>query len=244
MTADRLDLLALGAHPDDVELSCGGWLALTAQRGQRVLILDLTRGELATNGTVAVRAAEAAAAAAVLGVGRANLALPDGGLDARDAGQLAALVAAIRAQRPRLLLAPWIEARHPDHAAAGQLAQRAAFFAGVAKHRPDLGPAHRPERVVFYPERREVRPSFVVDVTATHAIKAQAVACHVSQFGAGAATLINQPLGVEAFSVRDRYWGATIGVAHGEPYLIEGPLPLADPIAHFAAHPAPPVLIT
>lgn len=228
-----LDLLALSPHPDDVELSCGGWLALTAQRGQRAAILDLTRGEAATNGTPAERAAEAAAAAAALGVPRLPpLDLPDGGLRAGDPHQLAALVRAIRAYRPRLLLAPWVQDRHPDHSAAGALAEQAAFLAGVRNHAPELGAPHRPARVVFYPQRHEVIPSFVVDVTAVYAAKQAAIAAHASQFGGGGEpTLINAPLGLQAWAVRDRYWGASVGVAHGEPYLIRAPMPLADPLA-------------
>lgn len=240
-----VDLLAFGAHPDDVELSCGGLVALAASRGQRVVIIDLTRGELATNGTVAIRTEEAEAAAAALGIEtRENLELPDGELRADDADQLAAVVEALRHHRPRVVLSPWVEARHPDHAAAGQLVERAAFLAGVARFRPDLGPPGRPDRVVFYPARREVRPSFVVDITAVADLKARAIGCHKSQFGGdGAPTLINAPLGVEAFAVRDRYWGATIGVRHGEPYLIRGPVPLPDPVSALSEDQSPPVLL-
>ena len=113
------DLLAFGAHPDDVELSCGGWLALAASRGQRVVIVDLTRGELATNGSPTIRAAEAEAAAEVLGVAvRENLELPDGELRADDPDQIAAVVEAMRHHRPTLALGPWVEARHPDQGAS------------------------------------------------------------------------------------------------------------------------------
>ncbi len=242
-----IDLLAFGAHPDDVELSCGGLVALCARRGQAAIV-DLTRGELATNGTPAIRADEAEAAAEALGVKvRENLELPDGGLTAEDPDQVAAVVEALRHHRPALALAPWIEARHPDHAATGRLVERAAFLAGVRNFRPDLGPPHRPRRVVFYPQRVELRPSFVVDVTPVHRLKAAAIACHQSQFGQSdgdTPTLINAPLGLEAFEVRDRYWGATIGVLHGEPYRIRGPVPVADPVATLVDEGADPVLFS
>jgi N-acetylglucosamine malate deacetylase 1 len=238
-----LDLLAIGAHPDDVELSCGGWLAAAAERGQRVGVVDLTRGELATNGTPEVRAREAAAAAEVLGLSvRDGLALPDGGLRADDAEQLAAVVGAIRRHRPALVVAPLPEDRHPDHVATGLLVQRAAFFSGLRNYRPDLGGAWRPGRLLTYPQRQETQPDLVVDVSAVYARKLAAVQCHASQL-AGAATPLTQPLGLEAFTVRDRYWGATIGVRYGEPYRLGAPVPVADPVAHFAAHPAPPVLV-
>lgn len=245
MTAtEPLHLLALGPHPDDVELSCGGWLARAATEGHRVGIVDLTQGELATNGTVEVRAAEAAEAARLLGVAqRVNLGLGDGALRADDDDQLAAIVGVIRATRPGLLLAPHREARHPDHRAAGSLATAAHFWAGVRRFRPDLGDAFRPARLLHYPQRHELRPDFVVDVSDVYDTKRAAVAAHASQFGDGDPTLINQPLGVQAFEVRDRYWGATIGVAHGEPYLLGAPVPLSDPIAHFLDHPSSPVLV-
>lgn len=239
-----IDLLAMGPHPDDVELSCGGWIAAATGRGQAVAIVDLTRGELATNGTIEARTREAEAAAKALGVRlRENLALPDGGLSAENTTQRDAIVSVIRRHRPTLLLAPWIEARHPDHAAAGRLAQVAYFFAGLRKHRPDLGEPWRPTRLIHYPQRHEIRPDFVVDISAHVAIKHAAIACHLSQFGAGEPTMINRPLGLRALATRDAYWGASIGVEAGEPYLLGAPLPVADPVAHFEAHPAVPVLV-
>lgn len=240
----RLDLLAIGPHPDDVEISCGGWLALAADRGQTVGIVDLTRGERATNGTVEVRAAEAAAAATVLGVAlRENAGLPDGELRADDEGQVAVVVEALRRLRPDLLLAPWFEDSHPDHGAAYGLARRAAFLAGLVNFRPDLGAPHRPRRLLHYPQRHEARPDLVVDVTAAADRKRAAIACHVSQVGPGVATPLNHGVSAEAWAVRDRYWGASIGVAHGEPYVLGAPVPVADPVAHFAAHPHTPALV-
>lgn len=238
-----LDILAFGAHPDDVEICCGGWLALAADRGQRTGIVDLTRGELGTNGTVEIRAREAAAAAEILGVAvRENLSLPDGGLLATDPDQLAGLVGALRRHRPALALAPWTDARHPDHTATAELAQRAAFFAGLRKYRPDLGDPWRPARLLMYPERHDGRADLVVDVSAVYGRKQASIAAHASQLG-GAATILTASLGIDAFAVRDRYWGATIGVSHGEPYILGGPVPVSDPLAHFAAHPAVPVLV-
>jgi len=239
-----IDLLAIGAHPDDVELSCGGWLALAGQRGQSAVVVDLSRGELATNGTVEVRAREAATAAEILGLSdRRNLGLPDGGIRVHDDVQVDALVAEIRALRPGLLLAPHTEARHPDHAEAGALCRRAVFLAGLRQHRPDLGGPWRPRRTLHYPQRHEVRPDLVVDISSVVEVKARAVAAHESQFGTGDPTLINRPLGLSAWDARDRYWGASIGVGHGEPYLLGAPVPVSDPIAHFTAHDDVPVLV-
>lgn len=252
---EAVTLLAFGAHPDDLELSCGGLLALSAQRGHRVLLVDLSRGECATNGTPEGRAKEATAAAAALGAAsRENLGLPDGGLRPGEPEQLAALVACIRRHRPTLVLGPWADDRHPDHQATGSLVEQAVFLAGLSKHRPELGAGHRVARLLFYGGRHGMPPSFVTDVTAVYALKQAAIACHQSQFGAalgaqaGAATrdpstptLINAPLGLAAFEVRDRYWGASVGVAFGEPYRVRGEVLLHDPLAHLAACP-PPVL--
>lgn len=240
-----LDLLVLAPHPDDAELCCGGLLALAAQRGQRAGIADLTRGELASNGTPAIREREAAAAAEILGLStRINLGLPDGGLRADDPEQLDALVGALRTHKPALVLAPWTEARHPDHAATGRLARTATFLAGLVNHRPDLGAPFRPTRLLHYPMRVEVSPDLVVDTSATWETKRRAIACHASQLGGKAATLISDPVaGGEAFAVRDRYWGASIGVAHGEPYVLGSPVPVSDPVAHFAAHAQTPALV-
>lgn len=239
-----LDVLVVAPHPDDAELSCGGWLALCGDRGQRAGVLDLSAGERATNGTVEVRAREAAAAAEVLGLARrSNLGLPDGGLNPWDDGQAHAVVRAIRSLRPALIVRPHTEDRHPDHGAAGQLVHRAVFLAGLARFEPALGDPWRPTRVLVYPQRQEVRPDLVVDISAVVERKARAIACHASQVGPGVSTLLNGSLGLEAWAVRDRYWGASIGVAHGEPYLLGGPVPVGDPVAHLASHPSPPVLV-
>jgi bacillithiol biosynthesis deacetylase BshB1 len=233
-----VDLLVFAPHPDDAELSCGGWLALTRTRGQHAVVVDLTRGELGTNGSVVIREQEAAAASEVLGLSaRENTGLPDGGLTAEDPEQVAALVAVIRKYRPGLAVAPWIEERHPDHAAAGRLAQKAWFFAGLVRYRPELGAPFRPSRLLHYLQRTEVLPDFVVDVSSVWERKRASVACHASQFPPATSA------GTGQFEVRDRYWGASIGVAFGEPYRLGAPVPIADPVAHFAAHPAAPALI-
>lgn len=234
-----VDLLVFGAHPDDIELSCGGLCALASSRGQTVHLVDLTRGELATNGTPALRAQEAAAAAEILGAERHNLGLPDGGLHPHDEGQLRAVVAILRQLRPKIALGPFSDARHPDHATTSALVTAACFFAGVRNQWPHLGAPHRPAHLWHYGQRHDPRPDFVVDITAVADVKRAAIDCHASQFRASGArqTLINGPLGVGAFLARDRYWGASIGVEHGEPYVYHGPIPVPDPVTHFASAP-------
>ena len=252
MTEPGLDLLAFSPHPDDVEMCCGGLLIASAERGHRVGVVDLTRGELSTNGTVAQRAEEAAAAAEVLGLcHRENLGLPDGGLApwSEDPAQLTRVVEAIRRLRPEVVLLPWHEARHPDHRATHHLVTRAAFFAYVQRF--ETTPAHprfRPRRLLHYQMRHRFRPSFVVDTSAVAARKLEAIRCYQSQFGAPGSsegssvpTILNTPRALEAIELRDRYYGAMLGVSHGEPYGCEQTLAVADPVAFFReAPPGPP----
>ena len=237
MTAN-LDVLAVGPHPDDVELFCGGTIARLVQLGHRVGIVDLTEGELASNGTVDERRAEASAAAEVLGVAvRENLGLPDGGLlPGTDDTQVAPVVDAIRRLSPELMLIPWVEARHPDHAAAGHLLRRAAFLAGLRKYRPAVPAASRP-RVLYYQMRFRFTPSFVVDISPALETKTRAILCHRSQVQPSgtdaAATVVGSARALEAVDARDRYYGSFIGVGHAEPFRTEATLGLVDPLTHF-----------
>jgi bacillithiol biosynthesis deacetylase BshB1 len=243
-----VDLLAIGPHPDDVELFCGGTVGVLARR-YRVVILDLTRGERASNGTPELRAEEALAAAEVLGVARRdNLGLPDGGIHAHDAAQVAALVAYLRRWRPRVVMAPLGVERHPDHAEAGGLVERAVFFAGVAGAG---GARHRVDEVMYYPMRVEAEASFAVDVSAVIDLKRRAVACHASQVGAlgvgpesvgpagRVATMVSDPRSAAALEARERMWGARIGVDFAEPFVVHRTLAVDDPVAFLAGRPRP-----
>jgi N-acetylglucosamine malate deacetylase 1 len=225
------DVLALGAHPDDVELGCGATLALLASRHQ-VGVLDLTAGELATRGTPERRAREAADAAGALGVAwRACLALPDGALRGDDEAQTAAVVAALRAAVPRAVLVPHPDDPHPDHAAAATLARRAAFLAGVARWHGETGAPHRPLLLLAYPGPRQVlRPDLVVDVTATYGAKRAALAAYGSQFssGEGVATHLSTAYYLAAVEGRDRAAGNTVGCELGEGFTALGPLPAGE----------------
>lgn len=238
-----IDALAFGAHPDDVELFCGGVMARLAELGYRTGIVDLTRGELATHGTPEVRDAEARAAAEVLGAAlRENLGLPDGGLDGSPASpQLPVVVAALRRLRPEIVLAPWIEERHPDHVEAGRLVARAAFFAGLARFETqDATGRFVPRRVLHYEMRYRMTPSFVMDTSTVQERKRAAIDCHASQLRRGSgptATLIGSPLAIDAIEARDRYRGSQIGVRYGEALRGAGVVGLADPVAFFRAHP-------
>lgn len=214
-----VELLAIGPHPDDVELGAGGILACAAAAGRPVAILDLTRGERASRGTPEERAREAAEAAAHLGVScRENLGLPDAGLDPWDADQVAAVVAALRRLRPRVVLGPAVPDRHPDHEAAAMLLERACFLSGVGGYAPELGPPWRPHALYGYFVHARTLPDVVVDVSAVYERKRRALRAYASQFvpGSGPDTYISRPEFLPGIEARDAYFGSLVGVPFAE----------------------------
>lgn len=230
----RCEVLAIGAHPDDVELGCGGLLARLAASGKTVGVVDLTAGELGTRGDVEARRAEAAAAALALGVSwRECLALPDGGLRAADPDQMAAVVGVLRAAGPRAVLLPDGGDPHPDHQAAAALVARACTWSGVRSWRPASGPPHKPRLLLAYPGPRQVLvPAVAVEVTAWYGAKRSACAAHRSQFDpvAGPPTHLASGHFLAAIEGRDRAVGNTIGVELAEGFSALGAL-AADELA-------------
>ncbi|ADR36977.1 LmbE family protein [Oceanithermus profundus DSM 14977] len=211
-----LDLLVVAPHPDDAELGAGGTLAKAARAGRAVGVIDLTQGELGSKGDPETRAREAEAAARVLGLAwRANLGLPDGGVaDAPEPAR--ALAALLRRTRPRVVLAPHPEDRHPDHVAAAALARRAVHLAGLA--RADVeGRPHKPERFLHYPGNAPVRPDLLVDVSDVIEVWEAAVRAFASQFEGEDVSETVGPAGLEARRALRRYWGNLAGVAYAEP---------------------------
>ena len=224
-----VDALFVGAHPDDVELTSGGLAALLASHGHAVAVVDLTRGERASRGTVEDRAAEAAAAARELGVTRENLGLPDTALSRHDAAQLRAMVECVRRLRPRLLVAPHRDDAHPDHIEASHLVARAAYLAGLARYAA-AGERHRPDTVLFALYRSDVPATLVVDVSTVWERRMAALRAHASQLdpARGPETYLTRPGFLAEVEARARVWGAQIGVTHGEGYRTRGPLALRD----------------
>jgi bacillithiol biosynthesis deacetylase BshB1 len=160
----ELDVLAFGAHRDDIELTCAGTMIKLVDQGYSTGIIDITAGEMGTRGSAEERAAEAETAAKILRVQcRDNLGIPDANIELSRENKLK-VVKAIRKYKPRIVLLPYWEDRHPDHAHAGQLVFEAAFIAGLSKL--DTGqPKHRPEKLIYYMCHYEFKPSFIVDVT-------------------------------------------------------------------------------
>jgi len=223
MPSEPVAILAIAAHRDDVELTCGGTLIGAARRGQRTAIIDLTQGEMGTRGSAALRAEEASRAAEVLGcVARETLGLPDAGIENTPATR-EKLALAIRRYRPRVVIAPSLEGRHPDHRIAAQLVRDACFVAGLQKIAPDV-PKHRPLKILHCLSYRQdfVRPTFVVDISADFERKMEAVRCYSSQFDeaiqAGEVYPNGEPL-YDVITHYAAYYGTLIRTRYGEPFF-------------------------
>jgi bacillithiol biosynthesis deacetylase BshB1 len=219
---DTVDLLVFGPHPDDLEIGAGGSIAKHVALGHVVGLCDLTRGELGTNGTPEERLAEAEAARDLLGARwRENLGLPDGAIGTDDA-QVRGIVALIRRAKPKTIVAPYEDDRHPDHRDASRLLTRAVFLSGLPRYAAPGG-KWRPDWLLYYFINDSIRPSFVVDVSAQYETKRRALACHRTQFqpsAAGAtATRLTSPRFQQLIESRDAQFGALIGVEFAEGFV-------------------------
>jgi len=241
-----IDFLAFGAHPDDIELSCAGTLIKLAQQGYRTAAITLTRGEAGTRGTPEIRQKEFATAAEIMQVSvYRQLDMPDGAIEETYENKLK-LVRVIRELRPRVVATVHWESRHPDHTHTSNLVREAAMIAGLknlasaVKDRDDWGEPWRPFRVLYFLERYEVPPSFIVDVSAAFEQKMRAVRAHESQFHGpnmqkyGAQqTVISRPEFLEVIGVKNRRWGAMIGAQYGEAFVVRESVRIDDPVAAF-----------
>lgn len=235
----KLDVLAIGAHPDDVELGCGGTVALLAAQGRKVGIVHLTRGEMGTRGTAEQREDEARAAADALGA--ATVEFLDCGDGALRHGRVEEnqLIALLRELRPEVVLAPTPSDRHPDHGRAHRLVEDAVFYSGLAKRAPNRGEPFRPGAVFSYMQHDPLEPRFVVDVSSVWQKKLDSLACYRSQLhqkdddGSGegeAVTKVSTPEFSAAMEGRARHFGLIIGAAYGEPFWSRLPLSVRDPM--------------
>ncbi len=228
------DVLAFGAHPDDIELGCGGTLAKLADAGRSVVFVDMTRGELGTRGTSAIRQEEASKAADILGANaRENLELPDGGLiAAEDTRRRVAEL--IRRFRPSLIFVPYYLDRHPDHVHASQIVYEGTFLAGLPRYETGEE-SHRPSRMLYYMGWQEFRPSFIVDISEQFERKMEAIGAHASQFTladpAYPETRLTSSATDHLIRSRMAYYGSLIGKEYGEGFLIRGVLEVEDPFS-------------
>jgi bacillithiol biosynthesis deacetylase BshB1 len=222
-----VDLLAIGPHPDDIEIGIGGIVAKHAALGHRVGLCDLTAGEMGSNGTVEERLAEAEAARGVLGaVWRVNLRLPDRAIGGnRDHER--AVASLVRRARPKVVALPYWSDRHPDHVAASHLLTEGVFSAGLRRYSAD-GEAWKPESVCYYFINDSAPPSFVIDVSDQYEIKRRALSCHASQFQPSQADAVATRLTSARFrqliESRDAQFGALAGVAFAEGIVVKHPV--------------------
>ena len=217
-----LDILALAAHRDDVEQTCGGTLLKMAQRGYRTGILDLTQGEMGTRGSAEDRAREAAEAAEILCTSwRQGLDIPDGRVENTWENRLK-VARVLREQRPRVVILPYWKGRHPDHYTASVLGYEACFLAGLAKLDVDATKPHRPFKIIYATLYYDVRPTFVVDITEQFEARLESLMAYETQFS-------DQEAGKGIFPARDeirsrieamaRFYGMLGGVTYAEPFI-------------------------
>lgn len=226
-----IDVLAIGCHPDDVELTCGGALLRASDQGYRTAILDLTRGEMGSKGSRDTRAEEAARAAEILGVvARENAALPDAGIfNTQESRER--VVELLRHFQPRVVILPYFRGRHPDHRVGSELARDACFLAGLKNF--GRGPARRPDKVIYAASFREHagKPTFVVDISAQFERKMAAIRCYGSQFDdvfkAGEAFPTGQPF-YDLVESQNRHYGSLIRRGYGEPFVTEETVEVED----------------
>ena len=215
------DVLAIAAHRDDVEQTCGGTLLRMAARGLRTAILDLTQGEAGTRGSAEERAREAAEAARLLGVGwRQALDLPDGAVENTLENRLK-IVRILRLVRPRVVILPYWQARHPDHSTTATVGYEACFLSGLAKVENSL-PPHRPFKIVCASLYADVRPSFVVDITTFIEQRHAALMVYRSQYAnqaAGGGLFVPEEEIRERTFAEARHYGLLAGVRYGEPFV-------------------------
>jgi bacillithiol biosynthesis deacetylase BshB1 len=229
----KLDLLAIAAHPDDVELTCGGTLIKMVRRGRSVGIMDLTGGEMGSRGSRETRRQEAAAAARVLGVAhRENLGLPDAHLELRMDYKLA-IAERIRELRPHTVILPYWEGRHPDHYTASKLGYEGCFLAGLK--RLDLaGEPFRPFKIIYATTYDQtVRPSFVVDISREFERRNRAIQAYTSQFSPKEGerkSKVFLPLDrlVQRVELMASYYGEMAGVRYAEPFLVKEVMQVED----------------
>lgn len=235
--SDTVDVVFFGAHPDDVELSAGGTAAKFVKDGLRVGIVDLTRGEMGTRGTPQTRARESRNAAKALGATfRQSLDFGDGNLQTGREQELQ-IIEILRARRPKLVIGPYPDDRHPDHTRTGRIVTEASFYAGLKSLKTNR-PEHRPQVVAYYLQNYMFTPSFIVDVTKVWKTKMKAVAAYKSQFfdpnSKEPKTFISDPKFLEMIDARGKHFGALINVQYGEAFVTKQPPKLDDVMAAYS----------
>ncbi|MCI0707485.1 MAG: bacillithiol biosynthesis deacetylase BshB1 [Ignavibacteriae bacterium] len=232
-----VDVLAIGPHPDDIEISCGGTVASLVKQGYRVALADLTRGEMGTRGTKEIRQKEAERAAKILGIKtRYNLEIPDGGIELNKTN-LHKVISLIRELQPKILFIPHSIERHPDHVHGHNLCKEAWFYSGLTKLETKKNgksqTAYRPDRYFEYLQWHHFVPTFIVDISDTFEIKMDAIKAHESQFhnpkSKEPVTRLTRPDFFDHVETDDKFYGQRIGVKYGEPFYSVAPIGIKNP---------------
>jgi bacillithiol biosynthesis deacetylase BshB1 len=219
-----LDFLFFAAHPDDAEIFCGGTVSRLVSQNYKVGIIDLTKGELSTRGTVEIRAKETHEATKILNIHhRSNLGIADGNIDNTQENRIK-IEEAIREQKPKIVFVPYNEDRHPDHINASKVVTEACFYSGLVKIETKH-PAFRPKSVIYYFSHVVREPSFIVDISDYLETKIKAIKAFKSQFfnpdSTQPETFISNKRFIESIEGRARYFGHQIGVEYGEPFFVK-----------------------
>jgi bacillithiol biosynthesis deacetylase BshB1 len=228
-----LDVLAIAAHPDDIEMTCGGTLLRVAEMGYRTGVLDLTAGDMGTRGTPEQRLAESEIAARHLQLAwRGNLHMPDARLENSLPARMT-LAVKIRELLPRVVILPYWQARHPDHYRAGEMGYEACFLAGLKKL-DEYSQPHRPFKILYASLYADVKPSFIVDISAQFERRMLALLSYTSQYGKteeGSALFPDEAEIRERLGAIARYYGNQIGVRYGEPFVVKEAMQVDDIVA-------------
>ncbi len=228
-----VDVLAIAAHPDDVEQTCGGTLLRMAEAGYSTGIIDMTAGDMGTRGSPEIRVEESEAAAKILGVShRENLHFPDARLENSMAGRMT-LAYKIRVLRPKTVILPYWTGRHPDHYRASEIGYESCFLAGLKKIDQYTEP-HRPHKIIYSSIYANVTPSFVVDITRYFEKRMESLFAYRSQYGSmieGETLFPDETEIRERLAAIARFYGNLIGVKYGEPYVVKETMRIDDVVA-------------
>jgi N-acetylglucosamine malate deacetylase 1 len=228
-----LDVLAIAAHPDDVEQTCGGTMIRMAEAGYKTGVLDLTAGDMGTRGTPELRVQESEIAGKeMLLTWRGNMYMPDARLQ-NDIGARMSLAVKIRELKPRVVILPYWQARHPDHYRCGELGYEACFLAGLKKLDEYTQP-HRPQKILYSSLYADVKPSFIVDISGQFERRMKALLSYTSQYGAtheGAGLFPDEAEIRDRLSAIARFYGNQIGAKYGEPFVVKEAIQIDDIVA-------------
>jgi N-acetylglucosamine malate deacetylase 1 len=230
------DILAFGAHPDDIEIFCSGTLHKAIKKGLKVAVIDLTKAELSTRGNVTLREQETRKSNEILGLNHRDcLNIPDGGVQINEENKIK-VIKSIRKYRPKIVLIPYSECRHPDHRNTGLLVKDAFFFAGLEKIKTEVDgisqQEYRPKSYFQFMEIIDFNPTFVVDISDEFETKMKSIKAFKSKFfdeqNMDKETFISKKSFLDFVEAKARYYGQKIGVTYGEPFYSHLPLNLRD----------------